>query len=508
MLKKIVPRKSNGLAFGAMRLSSTETVKAPTPEEHKAADKQYVVNRRDYKGQMTQLRKEWQERIAAEKRAAEEAAALKRQQIIRERAVRLRIKREEARIRQEAHRRRIEAALLRYREHLESESLIRNEKRAAQQKRYEAMDADMAEESKVWLTMENMDSIITPEFFDNPTTTGIKTKYSEWWRAEPITLNMKRTMSPERMWDYGGKPDHQGRVNPQDYLKAKMSLKFDKKLMAMQFLDEVIATGHEKENYKKLVEDYVEVIESKGEAADIDAYFEHLRETAIMHEASYRNYAAYCKKYGLTEEDYLEEDFKPEEYEHMVDFTNERMSVGYEDMEEEDDSDALAATEALLKGDYADLKSKSKKGGYRYVDPKAEPYDDSLEYPFSFRERYMQDAVLDTSNRASIEKAIQEEEEEEGRKAVDVPTRDGFKEGVLASLIKSSKSKKVQKDGFDWDASADGELGKGDEWRDDAIEATLDEAEAERPKGVAGQALGKDWNKHRSGGKGKGKKRK
>jgi len=62
---------------------------------------------------------------------------------------------------------------------------------------------DLEREKAVWITSNNVDAKITADLFTEPKTTGLVTRYSEYWKYQLFTLDVKRLLSPEFVKFYG-----------------------------------------------------------------------------------------------------------------------------------------------------------------------------------------------------------------------------------------------------------------------------------------------------------------
>jgi hypothetical protein len=66
-----------------------------------------------------------------------------------------------------------------------------------QKQRYHQLISDLETESVAWLTPDNFTSKLTPEFFSRPSTTGLVTPYTKYWKTHVLTFALNRRMSPE-----------------------------------------------------------------------------------------------------------------------------------------------------------------------------------------------------------------------------------------------------------------------------------------------------------------------
>jgi hypothetical protein len=254
----VVPRISGG----SLRALSSEVSK-PT------SSKDYATERLQYKSELSKLRKQWADdhKSKLEERAVEER--MERRKIVLQRAVKLRERRQETARNLETQRKMREEQLRKYKENLARTHILWEESRAKLNRQRQAAMKDLTEESENWITPENKHLYITPEFFArHPTTTGIVTPFSDYWRYEVFVPSLKRLMSDhfvdklqktskDEMW-----ARHQG--------QARVA----KRVMVESFLNNVIDNPEDRAQFKTLVARTTRQLDVTGAFDDLEAEFE------------------------------------------------------------------------------------------------------------------------------------------------------------------------------------------------------------------------------------------
>lgn len=133
------------------------------------------------------------------------------------------------------------------------------EDQAKKRRQRQAAMNDLIEESKYWITPENKNQLITPELFaKTPTTTGIVTPTSNYWRYEVFVPSLKRLLSNhfrESMMNMSNKEllqrhEGQGRVA--------------KRALVETFLNDMIESSVDRANFRELVQNTVDDMEHTG----------------------------------------------------------------------------------------------------------------------------------------------------------------------------------------------------------------------------------------------------
>jgi hypothetical protein len=245
--------------------------------------------------------------------------------------------------------------------------ILKKQQHEVESQRFQQMLKDLKEEQKVWITLDNMDSVIIPELFGaTPTSTGLVTKYSDHWRYYVHPFNIKREMAEIRAQ---GGVDEFGRVLPDE------SYKFDlgdgshgvweermndieqsvssAKLEVENKLNEMIGSAEERENYRDLVRRYI-ASSTVVEDARISAMRERLQflkgqdDRLSSSDIEERSVKSPAPSYIETPVQLLEYDSDDDE---IVDFEelDRRIKEVAPDIFPKDDKDVERATESTIK---------------------------------------------------------------------------------------------------------------------------------------------------------------
>lgn len=184
-----------------------------------------------------------------------------------EKAVRIREKRQ-GRLQQSAdHQRRLEASRVRYQENLAHTLAWKEKADAKQQKRYEALVKDLTAESKVWITEDNLTSLITADLFAAPATTGLTTKTSDFWRYHTQSLKTRRLqMMANEDNDYYASNALKDSLNMGEMELATKKYQAGYKLQTHEFLNSMVATGEDRSQFRSYVDKFSKLMED----ADLD----------------------------------------------------------------------------------------------------------------------------------------------------------------------------------------------------------------------------------------------
>ena len=248
--------------------------------------------------QLNEQRKLWREEYLQKMEVLEMQRKEERRRIILEKAQRDRIKREESLKRQAADRERKEKARLRFQEHLAKNVIKYNEKKKAQQERYDNFFSDIQRESSCWLTKDSLDEKITEALFETPSTTGIVTKHSEYWRWQVMSINLNRIMSQEFMKERDMDKDKGSLSKRLDWAAQEENFK---KFEVRDFLEEMVANGRDREHLEELVDKFTKELDHHGafNEDDFGWYFEYIFEKATRdHENNPMTAFANQKPYG------------------------------------------------------------------------------------------------------------------------------------------------------------------------------------------------------------------
>lgn len=198
------------------------------------------------------MRKSWKKDYDASIQRKEEERKAERRRVEIEKAVRLRQKRAESAIRQEADRQLKIAANRAFKEKLMREQLIRDVRKSDEQVRYKGLVTDLKDESDSWITKENMHRKIVPALFETPSTTGLVHKYSPIWRYHIESLSLDRFLSPSYQTE-ADKNNNDPGARLTARLEARAQLKAYEQFVMEDMIDSMIDTGADREKYKEIV---------------------------------------------------------------------------------------------------------------------------------------------------------------------------------------------------------------------------------------------------------------
>ena len=133
-----------------------------------------------------------------------------------------------------------------------------SEVRQQQLQRFLQLTDDLNEEKEFWITKDNLETLITPELFDEPSTTGIVTRRSEYWRWTSAYPNLRRMLMEASEDD-----------EKYETLEADLQAFRDGDPLnttgAHDFLNEIIGSGEDRAKYDTLLKQYLEMQEHVGE---------------------------------------------------------------------------------------------------------------------------------------------------------------------------------------------------------------------------------------------------
>jgi hypothetical protein len=233
-----------------------------------SANDQYVQNRQDYMNEVLSRRKEWQSQIKSqnEKTLAEKNEMTKRTIITN--AINLREKKVRATKIAERIRINRERIHQQYMEHIAKMQVKRDIYNAKKDERVANLKSDLSNEQKDWITKSNLMSKINSNLFSKPSTTGVTNCFSEYWRYQPITLNIKREISPKVLANLT--------VGSEGKSGLRSQVGITKKMMVQDFLEPMIVTGDDRSNFKTLVDEFSDRFTDLKGFDHLDTYFSML----------------------------------------------------------------------------------------------------------------------------------------------------------------------------------------------------------------------------------------
>lgn len=272
MLLRSQYRPVSNAAARSMRALSSQ---AATPSSN-SGEKDYAHERASYLSELSSLRKKWAEehKVKLEQKASEQG--LERRKIVLERAVKLREHRQQTAKNLESQRKVREENYRRYKENLARTHITWEEIDAKKKRQHVAALKDISAESSQWLTRENYKSLISPDLFERyPTTTGIVTPNSEFWRHEVFALSLKRLLSPEFI-------DTQLKTTKDEARRIQRGqARAAKRTMVENFLNTIIENPEDRAQYRSLVDRTTRQMDFAGSFDQLDASFEELGEDVV-----------------------------------------------------------------------------------------------------------------------------------------------------------------------------------------------------------------------------------
>ena len=238
-----------------------------------ATDKEatFVKQRSIYREELTALRKTWAVEISERRALEEKKAALEKEKVVLARAVRLREKRKESVLRQEADKQAKLAADEKYKQHLARNLVVHEQRLQEQEKVIASYRDELLGEKDTWITEENMNDLITPALFEGPTSTGLLTKDSDLWRWQLHSLKLDRLAQNDLQstTDFGGS-------SLAERLQFRGQIRSTRKLMVQDFLEPMIESGADREKYEELVDHFTtkfEELDVWHKADEVDDFF-------------------------------------------------------------------------------------------------------------------------------------------------------------------------------------------------------------------------------------------
>ncbi len=139
--------------------------------------------------------------------------------------------------------------------------ILMADKESRQQRRYEVALVDLEKEKSAWITMENVDKMITNELFETQSTTGLTTKHSNHWRYQAFSVDLKRM-------------EHESQEAREDPVGMRKKLMAEKDLIRRfdteSYLNTVIGSGEEREKFPQLVKEYMDSVFTEENFDDTD----------------------------------------------------------------------------------------------------------------------------------------------------------------------------------------------------------------------------------------------
>jgi hypothetical protein len=248
------------------RISPKGAVAALSTE---ASTDTFVKQRKAYGEQLSSMRKQWSEEIRLRGEAEARQRAAEKEKVVLAKAIRLREKRKQSVVRQAADKAAKIKAAEEFEGHLANNLLIHEDRISTQEKYYHDFADELTQESEYWLTPDNIDSIITEEFFEKPSSSGLLFKDSEHWRYALHTLKVKRYQDNTSSEMRGS--------SLSDRMDRLAELRSTRRLMAQEFLEPMIGTGAERARYNEILAETNEIFQSDNkmweDIEDADDYF-------------------------------------------------------------------------------------------------------------------------------------------------------------------------------------------------------------------------------------------
>lgn len=143
----------------------------------------------------------------------------------------------------------------------EESILLGARRKQAETARFKAMHNDLVAESSVWLTKENIPTLIDEDLFKEPRTTGLTSHISNLWNYQAYTFDLKRIL-PEDI-----------KAETKDTLEAliaqRAQMETSKTDDVFGFLNQTISTGKERSEFKDLLKRFSAVFHNlKGDDVD------------------------------------------------------------------------------------------------------------------------------------------------------------------------------------------------------------------------------------------------
>lgn len=131
----------------------------------------------------------------------------------------------------------------------------------------------LEDESKVWITRDNVDAALSPEFFaDGCKTTGLHTRHSDYLRYTARVYNAKRPLDSESEEegtddDHRSFTDHLEAMSITDQLDALAGEYLAQRQQVSSFLEDIIDNGRDREHFHDITQALVDIMQREGPAS-------------------------------------------------------------------------------------------------------------------------------------------------------------------------------------------------------------------------------------------------
>jgi|MDTB01.1.fsa_nt_gb hypothetical protein len=265
--------KKVGLARRSFVYSLPELFFSSSSEGAASAAKEatFVKQRASYRDELTALRKTWAVEIQKRRALEEKTAALEKEKVVLDRAIRLREKRKESVLRQEADKKAKALAEEKYKQHLARNLVVHNQREQEQERVNARFMEELSNEKETWITEENMHELITPALFEGPTSTGLLNKDSDQWRWQLHSMKLDRLSRSDlsSTTDFGGS-------SLAERLEFRGQIRSTRKIMVQDFLEPMIESGGDRAQYDELVDHFstkFEDLDVWHKADEVDDFF-------------------------------------------------------------------------------------------------------------------------------------------------------------------------------------------------------------------------------------------
>eukprot|EP01041_Mallomonas_annulata_P005321 gene5321-10640_t len=225
--------------------------------------------RKGYNNKLSELRKVWFDDFQVKRNRSIEERTAETERIILEKAKRLRVKRAEVILNQEKLRQEQERARKLFQEKLAKSILKQQKKDQLQVQRYNTMINTYQAEQSSWININNLENKISTDLFEKPSTTGLCTTASEYWRWHMFSMNPKRILNEDFISTYSG-------TSLENRMNLRGQLRSSKTVMAQDFLEPMIGTAQDRLKYRELVDKFSTMFEDTSAQPEVDMYFDYL----------------------------------------------------------------------------------------------------------------------------------------------------------------------------------------------------------------------------------------
>ena len=250
---------------------SRRQLRAFSTPSNSQSQEEYIKQRSKYRDELKDLRRVWTTEIAERREMEQKQKAMENEKVVLAKAIRLREKRKESVLRQEADKKAKAAAKAKYLAHLENNLTLHNQRVAEQSKIDTLYRMDLEEEKKTWITEENINMKITPALFENPATTGLLNHDSELWRWHFHSMKLDRLKDhSETTSDFAGS-------SLAERLEFRGQVRSARKMMVQDFLEPMIESGSDRAEFDDLVDKFTSKFEELDvwqKADEVDDFFD------------------------------------------------------------------------------------------------------------------------------------------------------------------------------------------------------------------------------------------